>query len=82
MDKSELKEFDAMFGIPRLYLAACSNSVQLVSLHSIIMSILFHHYRELKECINQVGDMEAKVNNSSKKKKDVIKKNKKDNTCR
>jgi hypothetical protein len=35
-------------------------------------SILVHHYRELKEYINQVGHMEAKVNSS--KKKDLIKK--------
>jgi hypothetical protein len=73
LDKSERKEFDDMFDIPRLYLSACSNSVQLVSLQPIIMSILFHYYRELKECINQVEQIEAKVNNSSKK-KDVIKK--------
>jgi hypothetical protein len=32
LDKSERKEFDAMFDIPRLYLSACSNSVQLVPL--------------------------------------------------
>jgi hypothetical protein len=47
LDKSERKEFDDMFDIPRLYLTACSNSVQLVPLHPIIMSILFHHYKEL-----------------------------------
>jgi hypothetical protein len=28
LDKSERKEFDEMFDIPRLYLSACSNSVQ------------------------------------------------------
>ena len=61
-----------MFDTPRLYISACSNSVQLVPLHPIIMSILVHHYRELKEYINQVGHMEAKVNSS--KKKDLIKK--------
>src|SRR5215210_3269150 len=54
LDKAERKEFDDMFDIPRLYLTACSNSVQLVPLHPIIMSILFHHYKELKECIYEV----------------------------
>jgi hypothetical protein len=72
LDKSDRKKFDEMFDIPRLYISACSNSVQLVPLHPIIMSILVHHYRELKEYINQVGHMEAKVNSS--KKKDLIKK--------
>ena len=76
LDKSDRKKFDEMFDTPRHYISACSNSVQLVPLHPIIiiiiMSILVHHYRELKEYINQVGHMEAKVNSS--KKKDLIKK--------
>ena len=38
-----------MFDISKLYISACSNSVQLVPLHSIIISILFHHYKELKD---------------------------------
>ena len=54
-----------MWDIPRLYVSACSNSVQLVPLHPIIISILFQHYKELKECINQVEQIEAKVNNST-----------------
>ena len=73
LDKSDRKKFDEMFDTPRHHISACSNSVQLVPLHPIIiMSILVHHYRELKEYINQVGHMEAKVNSS--KKKDLIKK--------
>jgi hypothetical protein len=75
LDKSDRKKFDEMFDTPRLYISACSNSVQLVPLHPIIIiiiSILVHHYRELKEYINQVGHMEAKVNRS--KNKDLIKK--------
>ena len=53
--KSDRKESDEMFDIPTLYESACSNSVQLVPpLHPIIMSILFHHYKELNECIEQV----------------------------
>ena len=60
LDKSEIKEFDDVFYNPRLYLSVCSNSVQLVPLQPIIMSILFHHYRELKECINQVGTWRLK----------------------
>jgi hypothetical protein len=42
LDKSERKEFDDMFDIPRLYVTACSNSVQLVPLHPIFISIIFH----------------------------------------
>ena len=59
MDKSERKEFDEMSDIPRLYVSACSNSVQLVPLHPIVISILFHHYKELLECIKEIEEMEA-----------------------
>jgi hypothetical protein len=75
LDKSEKKEFDDMFDIPRLYLSACSNSVQLVPLHPIIMSILFHHYKELIQLVSEVEQMEMEaatttvINNSNKKKK-------------
>jgi hypothetical protein len=39
-----------MWDIPRLYITACSNSVSLVPFHTIAISILFHHYKELIEC--------------------------------
>jgi len=58
LDKSERKEFDDMFDIPRLYMSACSNSTQLVPLHPIIMSILFHHYKELTQLALEVEQME------------------------
>jgi hypothetical protein len=51
LDKSQRKEFDEMWDIPRLYVSACSNSVQLVPLHPIIIPILFHHYKELLDYI-------------------------------
>jgi hypothetical protein len=59
--KTDRKKFDDMLDIPRLYVSACSNSVQLVPLHPIIMSILFHHYKELKECISEVESIKTKV---------------------
>jgi len=65
LDKSDRKNFDEMWDIPRLYVSACSNSCQLVPLHPIFMSILFHHYKELKECISEVKELEGKVNSSS-----------------
>jgi hypothetical protein len=71
LDKSERKDFDDMFDIPRLYLSACSNSVQLVPLHPIIMSILFHHYKELIQLSSEVEQIEEATVNSNKKKKEV-----------
>ncbi len=67
LDKSDRKKFDEMWELPKWYISACSNSVQLVPLHPIIISILFHHYKELKECINQIEQIEAKVNNKLQK---------------
>src|SRR5215213_10031219 len=67
LDKSERNEFDDMFDIPRLYLTACSNSVQLVPLHPIIMSILFHHYKELMQLTSEVEQIEEAATVNSKK---------------
>jgi len=52
-----------MWDIPRLYVSTCSNSVQLVPLQPIIISILFHHYKGLKECISEVKQIEGDVIN-------------------
>jgi hypothetical protein len=75
LDKSDRKKFDETWDIPRLYASACSNSCQLVPLHPIIMSILFHHYKELKECILRVEQIEeARVSDNSTKRKGLTKK--------
>ena len=63
-----------MWDIPRLYVSACSNSVQLVPLHPIIISILFHHYKELKECIcevERIDEAASKANSDGSKKKEA-----------
>jgi hypothetical protein len=61
LDKKEKREFDDMWDVARLYISACSNSVQLVPLHPIVMSILFHHYKELLECKREVEFLEHKI---------------------
>jgi hypothetical protein len=61
LDRTDRKKFDEMFDIPRSYISACSYSVQYVRLHPILMSILFHHYKQLKECMTQVKQLMAKV---------------------
>jgi hypothetical protein len=58
LDKLYRKKFDEMWDIARLYASACYNSCQLVPLHPIIISIRFHHYKELKECISEVERIE------------------------
>ncbi len=61
-----------MWDIPRIYVSACSNSVQLVPLHPIIISILFQHYKELKECISEIDQIEDQVNSSKKKEEERL----------
>jgi hypothetical protein len=61
LSKSERKEFDDMWDIPRLYITACSNSVSLVPIHPIFISILFHHYKELMELKAKVEQTSTKV---------------------
>jgi hypothetical protein len=83
LDKSDRKKFEEMFDIPKSYISACSNSLQYVRLHPILMSILFHHYKQLTECISEVERIEAKVKNSRKKRrglriKEEVKENEKE----
>ena len=63
LDKKDRKEFDDMFDIPKFYISACSNSVQYVRLHPIMMSILLYHYKQLTKCISDVEQIESRVNN-------------------
>ena len=72
LDKSDRKEFDDMWDLPKWYISACSNSVQYVRLHSILMSILLYHYKLLTACISEAERIEARVN--SKKKEWLTKK--------
>jgi hypothetical protein len=67
LDKSDRKKFDEMWDLPKWYISACSNSVQYVRLHPILMSILLYHYKQLTECISEVERIEDRVNSSKKK---------------
>ncbi len=81
LDKKERKEFDEMWDIARNYVSACSNSVQLVPLQPIIISILFHHYKVLNECMGEVETLGAKVNNDKQKHEQENNKEKKEVTA-
>jgi hypothetical protein len=67
LDKSDRKKFDEMWDIPRWYISACSNSVQYVRLHPILMSMFLYHYKQLTRCISEVERIETRVNSSKKK---------------
>lgn len=76
LDKSDRKKFDEMWDIPRWYISACSNSVQYVRLHPILMSILLYNFKELTKSIEEVERIKDRVN--SKKKKWLTKKEEKE----
>ena len=48
-NKNEKKLFTHMFLIANLYNSACSNAVNPIRIHPIMMSIILHHYKMLKE---------------------------------
>jgi hypothetical protein len=62
LDKSEKKQFDEMlFDIPRLYISACSYSVQTVRLYPILMPILLHCHKQLTECLDQIEQIGEEI---------------------
>jgi len=56
LNKDDRKQFDEMFSISRQYNSACSNSTRPIVIHSIIMSILLHHYKQLMELMKTNGN--------------------------
>ena len=66
LGKSGRKKFDEMWDLPKWYISACSNSVQYVRLHPILMSILLYDYKQLTECISEVEQIESRVNSKKK----------------
>jgi hypothetical protein len=58
------EKFDEMWDLPEWYISACSNSVQYVRLHPILMSIHLYDYKQLTECILEVERIEAKCSAS------------------
>ena len=53
LDKSERKTFDEMMSISRLYNVAGVGSCRPVLIHPILMSIIFEHYKQLKQIVNR-----------------------------
>jgi hypothetical protein len=47
LDKNDRKIFDELFSISRLYNSACSNCARPMVIQCILMSIIFHHYKQL-----------------------------------
>jgi hypothetical protein len=49
LNKNDKKAFDNMFSVAILYNSSCSYAAIPIRIHPIMMSIVFHHYKILKE---------------------------------
>jgi hypothetical protein len=53
LDKNDRKMFDQMYDYVKLNNAACSNACRPVVIHSVLMSIIFEHYKQLTKLLDQ-----------------------------
>ena len=54
-----------MFSIANLYNSACSNAVNPIRIHPIMMSIILHHYKMLKERTSSFGGFDNSSNDDN-----------------
>jgi hypothetical protein len=64
-NKNEKKLFTHMFLTVNLYNSACSNAVNPIRKHSIMMSIILHHYKMVKERISSFGGLDNSSNDDN-----------------
>jgi hypothetical protein len=48
LDKSDRKKFDQMYDYVKLHNSACMMACRPVVIHSVLMSIIFEHYKQLQ----------------------------------
>ena len=53
LDKKDRKEFDQMYDCVKLHNNSCSNACRPVVIHSVLMSIIFEHYKQLTKLMKQ-----------------------------
>lgn len=56
LNKKDRKLFDNMLNLPRLYNTAGMMVCRPVVFHSVIISILFYHYKQLQEMVKRAKD--------------------------
>ena len=61
LNRKDRKMFDHMFSYVRLYNSACMMQASPVVFHSVIMSILFQHYKQLMELTDKKNKGELQV---------------------
>jgi hypothetical protein len=56
LNRKDRKLFDNMLNLPRLYNTAGMMAGRPVVFHSVIISILFYHYKQLQEMVKRAKD--------------------------
>jgi hypothetical protein len=56
LNRKDRKLFDSMLNLPRLYNTAGMMVCRPVIFHSVIISILFYHYKQLQKMVNRAKD--------------------------
>jgi len=56
LNRKDRKLFDNMLNLPRLYNTAGMMASRPVVFHSVIISILFYHYKQLQEMVKRAKD--------------------------
>lgn len=61
LNRKDRKMFDEMFSYVRFYNSACTMQASPIVFHSVIMSILFRHYKQLMELTDKKnkGELQA-----------------------
>ena len=54
LDKSDRKIFDQMFSVAHMYNSASSYTTKPVRIQPILMSIIFHHYKQLVKLSEEI----------------------------
>jgi hypothetical protein len=55
IDKSDRKIFDEMFSNSHLYNSVCSFAVNPIRIRPIFMSIILHHYKQLRKLSKEMN---------------------------
>jgi hypothetical protein len=56
LDKSDRKIFDQMFSVAHMYNSASSYTTKPVRIQPILMSIIFHHYKQLVKLSKEIKE--------------------------
>ncbi|MGA9942876.1 MAG: hypothetical protein WBP88_12845 [Nitrososphaeraceae archaeon] len=58
LDKKDRKMFDQMYYCVKLYNTACMTACRPVIIHSVLMSIIFEHYKQLHQLESKIDRKE------------------------